>query len=46
MVVVSGNKEMKFQLLKKRPIYLRLDILPIPFSAYIIHHFFGEAVFD
>ena len=39
-------KDIKFHLLKKKPTYLRLDVIPIPFSAFIIHHFFGEAVFD
>jgi hypothetical protein len=40
------KKLMKFHLLSKRPVFLRLDLIPIPFTAALIHHYFGESIFD
>lgn len=40
------NKVLKFTLLRKKPVYLRWDLIPIPFTSMLIYHFFGDAVFD
>lgn len=42
----ESKKKFSFQLLRQTPIYLRLDVLPIGFSAAALHHYFGSKIFD
>lgn len=40
------TKRLDFALLKKRPTFLRLDVLAAPTIAFLYHYIFGEVAFD
>ena len=42
----SGSKVYNYLLLRKRPTYLRVDVVPVFFSAFAIYYNFGSKVFD
>jgi hypothetical protein len=41
-----ASKIYDFQLLKARPHYLRLDVLPIFFTVFLLYFNFGSKIFD
>lgn len=42
----ESGKKFSFQLLRQTPVYFRLDVLPISFTAFALYHNFGGKIFD
>jgi hypothetical protein len=43
---MAGGKDLRFTLLKKKPLFLRLDIIPGYVTSYLMYEYVGTRIFD